>query len=101
MLQKSESGGKIEFAPKPYPNEEVINDHEQALVSGMREDTLTVDQDAGTRSVFNGSKALHCGIQVRNGQEQIMAIFSYSDAPRYIFKEDVRQNFIGRKHAIF
>ena len=100
MLQKSEVGGKFEFAPNSHPNEEIINEHEQAIVSGSRYNTNLVDQDAGTLSIFNGSKALHRVTPVGKGEERIMAIFSYSDTPGYVFRDDVRQNFFGRKKAI-
>ena len=100
MLQKSEVGGKFEFAPNSHPNEEIVNEHEQAIVSGSGYNTHLVDQDAGTLSIFNGSQALHRVTPVGKGQERNMAIFSYSDTPGYVFRDDVKQNFFGRKKAI-
>ena len=100
MLQKSEVGGKFKFAPNSHPNEEIVNEHEQAIVSGSRYNTHLVDQDAGTLSIFNGSQALHRVTPVGKGQERNMAIFSYSDTPGYVFRDDVKQNFFGRKKAI-
>ena len=100
MLQKSDSGGEFEFAPNSHPNEKFITEYEKAIVSGVQENTILADQDAGTLAIFNGSQALHRVSKVGKGQERIMAIFSYSDTPGYMFREDVRQNFFGRKNAM-
>ncbi len=96
LLQKADSGGEFEFAPNVKGVKDKISEKELSIIDNQDEDIISLVQNSGTLSIFNGSNSLHRVAPVAHNSERIVAILSYSSVPNFTFSSRTRINFLGR-----
>ena len=69
---------------------------ELSILDNQDEDVISISQNPGTLSLFNGSNSLHRVAPVDKNSERIMDILSYSNRPDYMFSSSIRNRFLGR-----
>ena len=96
LLQSAASGGGFEFAPGSRDHGAATLDMENAIMDGGHKGVVRLPLEPGTLSLFNGHHSLHRVTPVGGDQPRIIALFSYSDEPDYVFSDKIHRNFFGR-----
>ena len=96
LLQKSTNGGEFEFVPDVASPGIEPTKKELSILDNQDEDIISISQNPGTLSLFNGSNSLHRVAPVDKNSERIMAVLSYSNEPDYMFSSSIRNRFLGR-----
>ncbi|MGY8995557.1 MAG: HalD/BesD family halogenase [Alphaproteobacteria bacterium] len=99
LVQRSDVGGRFEFAPMNRPDdpdEAVQREAIEAVMSGHWPHAREVDQSPGSLTLFNGSRSLHRVTPVEAGPERIMLLLSYDGRFDQIFRDEIRKEFFGR-----
>lgn len=97
LLQSAVGGGGFEFAPGSRDHGAATPALENAILEGRHDGVVRLPLEPGTLSLFNGHRSLHRVAPVAGDQPRIIALFSYSDQPGYVFSDKIHLNFFGRQ----
>lgn len=97
LLQSAATGGDFEFARGSRDHGAATPALENAIMDGRHDGVARLPLAPGTLSLFNGHRSLHRVAPISGDQPRIIALFSYSDHPGYVFSGKIHQNFFGRQ----
>ena len=99
LLQAATSGGAFEFGPGSRNHGPATAGVENAVMAGCQDGVVRPPLAPGTLSLFNGHRSLHRVAPAVGPEPRIIALFSYSDQPNYVFSDKIHRNFFGRSLA--
>ena len=96
LLQSATTGGGFEFARGSRDRGAATPALENAIMDSRHDGVARLFLEPGTLSLFNGHRSLHRVAPITGDEPRIIALFSYSDQPGYVFSDEIHHNFFGR-----